>query len=201
MSRNNIYDLNFYLTYMRKENNNPFEILDNDEMRSTFSPFILNRFFSFSRNRKIQFISQLLNRYVFSFYYQPEINFALMYLLIPKGDFERLPYIKATKKKLHKYDDEVYEIFRKAFKGEHLTINEITHYIDYLLETNPQFLVRVFLKAGCSKQEIRRWFPNLKDIIMNVKESKLTKKQIKDIIKKIQDTQPPKLHDEVEELL
>ena len=195
-SRNNIYNLGFFLDYMRKKGNNPFEILDNEELRKSFFPFIVNRFFSFSHDKKTQFVTQLLNRYVFSFYYQPEINFGLMYLLLPKSDkFERLNYIKVAKEKTHKYAGEVYDTFRKVCNVDYLTNKDITEYISYLLEKSPQILVRMFLRAGYSKQEIKKWFPELKDYIKEVKEPKITKKALKDIVKMVQSTSQDTKHE------
>ena len=192
----NQYNISFFLKYLRTPNQNPIsDILNNEELRKAFTPLMVNRFVSFSRVKKNQHLAQLMNRYVFWFYHQPEIPFGLMYLLHDKSrQFERVNYIRmvtSTKKK-QKYDDVVYDVIRKWCNGEHMTKDEVDEYIELLLNREPESLVKIFFKAGFKKSEISKLIPELKSHLKGLKEPKLTKKEIKQILERFKVEGKPK---------
>jgi len=198
------YNLTYFINYMQTEGNKPIDdILANEELRKAFTPFIVNRFISFSSSKINQFVStHILNRYAFSFYHQPEINFGLMYVLTEKRK-ERLAYIKSVKDKKKKYSSEVYEAFRKVYGGYHLKIDEINDYIDWLLEHNPRELISMMFKCGYSKKDVQKLFPELKSHLKDIKEPKLTKSEVKKLLKEFQpaEIRIQDKEDKVEELL
>jgi hypothetical protein len=160
-------------------------------MRKAFIPLMVNRFISFSKVKRNQYLAQLMNRYVFWFYYQPEIPFGLMYLLHDKSQqFERLNYIRmtSTNRKRQKYDDVVYDVIRKACNCEHLKKSEIDEYIQFLIERKPEELINIMFKAGFKKSDVSKLIPELKPHLKEIKEPKLTKKELKSIVNELKHT-------------
>ena len=179
------YNISYFLQYIQTQEHNAIEdILNNEELRKAFTPLIVNRFLSFSRNKRQQFISALLNRYTFSFYWQPEINFGLMHLLTSKEFVEkRLPYVKMNyDKKKNKYDEAVYSAFKQYF-GEYVKKDDIDFYIELMIEREPDKVISLMFKAGYNKSEIGKLIPELKPHLKRVKEPKLTIKQIRKLVK------------------
>jgi hypothetical protein len=189
---NEQYNISFFLKYLRTPNQNPVsDILNNEEMRKAFSPLMINRFVSFSKIKRNQYLAQLMNRYVFWFYYQPEIPFGLMYLLHDKSrQFERVNYIRmsSTNKKKQKYDDVVYDVIRKACNCEYLKKSEIDEYIQFFIERKPEELINIMFKAGFKKSEISKLIPELKPYLKSIKEPKLTKKELRSIVNELKHT-------------
>ena len=185
-NKNNQYNLSYFLNYMREPNKTPTkDILDNEELRKAYTPLIINRFLSFSPIDKDVKASILRNRYAFSFYYQPEINFGLTYLTTDKGYKGRLNYTKLpVSKKDKQYDDVVYDTFRKIY-GEHLSIEEINEYVKFMMEKEPGKLLKMIASNGVDTKQLKKIFPELKDKVKEVKEVKITKSQLKKILKKV----------------
>ena len=118
----NFFDILRSLLFFRRKSSS-YEELDHDSLQS-FTPYMINRWLSFSDKSKAIFVNETFNRFT-SLFDNKSDSYKFYYYLTPQSSYKKIEYVKKKKEEKEKEDVNI-----KLFAANNLlSTRELTMYL------------------------------------------------------------------------